>query len=120
MRDKTMKQELYEDVMKEETEDTYTDPKAIKKFNKRLYNSIGWVDPVQQGRVFFKKTKDNKDKITSDILDKEFVWDVKVENGGVLTCKTQEHAEIVSYLAKMNFRQIRIEEKLDKLLSQSK
>lgn len=94
------------------------DEKTLKKFSKRLCNSIGWIIPMEVGQVYTKTDKNGRIVADSDV-DPETVemhWDVVLEDGTGMTCHSQESAEILSRLAQNTFRLKRIEKKLDELL----
>lgn len=101
--------ELYEDVLKEEpklinAEDV--ESKEYKKWEKRLHNSVGWIDPMVKDSVFL----DHNGKIASTTLGEPLpAWDVRNSDGG-FTCDNQEFAEILSILYQMNERIKKIEE----------
>ena len=85
-----------EDVLKEEPLDTEEHWNIRhKKWQKRLHNSVGWVDCREA------------------IPEPDGVWDVRTESDGSgFECKSQEHAEILSILVQMNERLKRMEEKI--------
>jgi hypothetical protein len=101
------KTELYEDVLLEEPK--FSNRRSYKKeyddWEKRLHKSIGWLDLMEQDKVYL----DLKGKIVSDPLGEgKLVYDVKTEDGG-MTCEKQEDAVIYSLLLQMNERIKKIE-----------
>lgn len=106
-----MKNEIYEDVLKEEPKDE----KEIDKWEKRLHKSVGWVDPLTRGTVLTKENKDGKLVPNSDVLEEGEAWDVVVGDGEAYTCDTQTEAELLSYLVQVNERLKRIENEINKL-----
>jgi len=112
------KQEIFDEVIMEEPADD-ADDKTLKKFSKRLSNSIGWTIPMEVGQVFTKTDKNGR-IVADGYVDPdttEMYWDVVLEDGSGMTCHSQEAAEILSRVAQNTFRLKRIEEKLDKLLA---
>ena len=102
-----MSKEIYEDVLAEEPD---TDKKKeYNQWEKRLHNSIGWVEPMVQDKVFITPREGKQPRIDSSPLgEQNIVWDVTTENGG-FTCDDQEHSNILSLLFQMNERLKRIE-----------
>ena len=106
-----MEHELYDDVLEEEPEDNM-DSKEYKYWEKRLHNSLGWVEPEIRAEFLYEKGRNNKIKILSSPLEEKIYWDVKTEEGGGFTCVDQEHSEILSLVLQINERLKRIEKEV--------
>jgi len=107
------KEELYEDVLEEEPENM--ESKEYKKWEKRLYNSTYRIEPEEHHEVLLEKNKRNKDfglKLASSPLNSKIHWDVRTKNGGI-TCKSLEHAFLMSLVLQMNERLKRIEKNIN-------
>lgn len=106
-----MKQELYDDVLEEEPKDMKS--REYKKWEKRLHNSLGWIEPEEHHEVLLEKSRKDKEfgeiKLASSSLNSEIHWDVNLEDGSGFTCKSQEHAKLLSLLSQVNERLKRIE-----------
>ena len=112
---KQEKQELHSDII-EELDKKESKAKTVKKAleisqngSKRVQKSIGWYKPNTE----YYKMCDEKGKswLGAPKIEKE-VWDVNLENGGIFTAESQEIAEVLNFLAQINFRLKRMEERM--------
>lgn len=102
------KKELYEDVLDEEPEDMYS--KEHKKWQNRLYKSIGWTYPEEEYTCACdKKGKTQEGVEVKEKMKWEVIVDVDYEG---FTCNSQIEAETLSYLVQINERLKRLEKKL--------
>lgn len=117
-----VRKELYEDVLAEDPSEKKGfnfkagfQSKEYKRWEQRLHNSIGWTEPEEHHEVVLEKAKPGKFgpiKLASSSLGSTIHWDVNLEEGS-FTCKSQEHAHILSLLVQMNERLKRMEAKLN-------
>ncbi len=104
------REQIYQDLieeMDEEHDKEHKSPevflKTENKYTKKLKKSIGWINfetdkyIIEGGNVELKKNR----------------WTVNVDDESMVDCEKQETAEILSMVAQINERLIRIEKRLD-------
>lgn len=103
-------EEIWDDVIASEEEDTYTDKKKYKKYSKRLEKAIGHCDMMFKAHVFVEPREGQQDKIVSTPMDSKVVCDVELGRGSSFTCDSQENGMILSLVAQINERLKRVEQ----------
>ena len=103
-----MNKEIYVEVLQEEPK-VGVKTKKYKAWEKRLHNSIGWIEPLIKGEVIAEKDKNGVLKPVSSVMDDKVVWDVNIDGEGKMTFDSQENAEIMSCLVQLLKRVERLE-----------
>jgi len=92
--------EIYEDVLAEEPDINNLNSKEYKKWEKRLHNSIGWIDIYHKNSFFVKKGK----PISSPLDEEKIVYSVRDSDGGGMDFEDQGMSVIYSLLLQVNER----------------